>query len=146
MGVSGHGSLRLCPAHYRRGPGGPASGLGAVGAGIGLVAEVKEAYMSQRLRAEPADFQVVLDNRERLTYFVDTWFEELTLEVVTGSPGQIAADVEAFSLDMEEHIAGEHSFRRVGVMSTPGGMNVMIATVETVAGGVDPALQLHSDL
>ena len=66
MGVARHRPLRLRPAKHRCGPGRPAFRRGPLRAGIGLVAEVQEADVPERLRAEPADLDVVLDDGPRL--------------------------------------------------------------------------------
>ena len=74
MGIAGDAPLLLAP------PQRPASSRSAspwsssaLGAGIGLVLEVQQADMPQRLRAEAADFQVVLEQRQRLARGRAAW-------------------------------------------------------------------------
>src|SRR5262245_14510026 len=86
-------ALFLRPTHERRGPGGPALGLGALRAGILLVAQVQEANVAQELRAEATDLDVILQHGERLADLVSAGGEELSLELEARPPGQVAADV-----------------------------------------------------
>ncbi len=64
--VAGHRPLVLRPLHQRRRPRRPALRLRPFGAGVGLVAEVEQADVPERLRAEPAHLHVVLEDGERL--------------------------------------------------------------------------------
>ena len=62
--------------------------------------------MAERLRAEAAHLDVVLDQRERLAELVGRRREELPLMIEARPPGQDAADVEPFALDVQEHVGG----------------------------------------
>src|SRR5262249_44110131 len=96
--------------------------------------------------AEAADLQVVLDDGEGLANLVHPGVKELALELETRTPGQIAADVKPLALDVQEHVAGKDALGGVGVMGAAGGVNVMVAGVEAVVRGIDPAFELHLDL
>ena len=71
--------------------------------------------------------------------------EELPLEVVARAPGQVAADVQPFALDVQEHVVGEDALGRVRVVGAAGGVDVVVAAVEAVVHRVDPALELDGD-
>src|SRR5262245_59727517 len=101
--VAGDRTLGLRPTEHGRGPGRPAFRGGPLGARVSLVAEVDQADVPERLRAEPADFDIIFDDRQRLAQPVGARAEEPALEVVTRAPGQHAADVQALTLDLEEN-------------------------------------------
>src|SRR4029077_4739076 len=65
MRVSRHGALCLGPLHYGRGPRRPAFDPSAFGTRVSLLLEVKQANMSQRLGAKPANLQIVLHHGKR---------------------------------------------------------------------------------
>src|SRR5438552_14451065 len=107
MRVTRHTSLLLGPAHGGRCPGRPPFQLAALRAGIGLVLQVQQADMAERLRAETADLDIVFEHSERFAELVGGRFEELALEFIARPPGEIAADVQALALYMQKHILSE---------------------------------------
>src|ERR1019366_6149622 len=135
-------ALVLRPAHQRLGPRRPAFRHGPIGAGVSLIVQIQETNVAQLLRAEAADFDVVLEHREWLADLVGVRLKELALEVKAWPPRQVAADIEPLALDVQEHILREDSLRRICVVGTAGRVNVMIAAVEAVVPWVDPTLQL----
>src|SRR5262245_41680012 len=145
MRIAGVCALLLGPLHERRGPRRPALGFRAVGAGIILILQIQQAHVAERLRAEAADFDVVFQNGERLTELGRAGLEELAVEIKTWTPGQIAADIKTFALDVQEHVFGEYTLGWIRVVGTAGGVDVVVAVVETVVHWVDPALQLDLD-
>src|SRR5437870_3150831 len=102
--------------------------------------------MSQVLRTEAADLQVILDDGEGLAQLVHGGFEELPLEIVARTPRQVTAHVQPFALDMQEHVVGKDTFGRIGVVGAAGGVDVVIAAVVAIITGVDPALELNADM
>src|SRR5437870_987490 len=76
---SGSRAVLLRQARRGRGPGGPL--LRALRARVDLLLQVQQADMSQRLRAEPAHLDVVLEKRARLAQLVGGRREELLLEI-----------------------------------------------------------------
>ena len=141
VGVAGDRPLGLGPAQHRRRPGRPALRRGPVRARVGLVAEVQQADVPERLRAEAADLDVVLEHGQRLAQAVGPRAEEPALEVVARAPGQDAADVQPLALDLEEHVLRLDALGRVGVVGTAGGVDVVVAAEEAVGRRVDPALE-----
>ena len=103
--------------------------------GIGLVLEIQQADVPQGLRAEAADLDVVLQDGEGLADWFGRRLEELALEVVAGSPGQDAADVQALSLDLEQHVVGVDALGGAGVVGAARGVDVVVAAVEAVRPG-----------
>src|SRR5215831_4818720 len=101
--------------------------------------------MSQRLRSEAADFEVVLEDGERLADVESLGTEELPLVIVTGPPGENAAHVEPLAFDLQEHICGCDSLSGTRVMRAAGRMDVVISAEEAELGGVDPALELDAN-
>src|SRR5262245_59587650 len=97
MSVAGDTALFFAPAEDGNGPGGPAFGFEAFGAGIGLIVEVQQADVAERLGAEAADFEVVFEDGERLAEVAGLGLEELPLIAVTRAPREDRADVEAFA-------------------------------------------------
>src|SRR5215470_10702897 len=69
--------------------------------------------------------------------------KELLLEIETGPPCQIAADLEVFSLAMTVHIRCHHAFGWHGVMRAAGRMNMVVARPPSHLGRVNPALELE---
>src|SRR6187551_2886202 len=105
MGIAGISALLLGPAHYRRCPGRP-SLRRAFGARIELILQTQQTYMSQRLRTKTADLQIILKHRALIAQFVRPRCKELPLIFKTRSPGKNAANVQAFTLDLAEHVRG----------------------------------------
>src|SRR5262245_4215369 len=101
--------------------------------------------MAQRLRAEAADFDVILQDGEWLTDLVRLGFEELPLKFETRAPREVASDIEAFTFHMKKHVFRENAFGRIGVMRTARGVNVVIAAVEAILHRVDPAFELDGN-
>src|SRR5262249_35815575 len=101
--------------------------------------------MPQRLRAEAADFKIILEERARFADFMGGGGEELPLMVIARPPRQHAADVEPFPLHLQKHVGRRDSLCRARVMSATGGMNMVIAAVESEFHRIDPALELHAD-
>src|SRR5690349_16641439 len=98
--------------------------------------------MPHRLRTEAADLQVVLQSRERLADEIRFGREIAALEVVARSPRQNASDVQAFAVNLPEHVGRGDAFRRRRVVRTSRSVDVVIAAEEAVPGGIDPAFQL----
>src|SRR5439155_9045514 len=107
-------------------------------AGVDLIPEVQQADVAERLRPEAADLDVVLEEGEGLAQPVRAPRKELALIVEARAPGQDAADVQAFPLDLEEDVLGPDPLGRVGVVRAAGRMDVMIADVVPVRVRVDP--------
>src|SRR5688572_12188440 len=98
--------------------------------------------MAEGLRAKPADFQVVFEDRQRLAQVARLGLKELPLETEARPPSQDRADVEALAFDLTKHLFRGNPFRRHGIVRAAGGVNVVIAAVEAERSRVDPALQL----
>src|SRR5438876_5829150 len=69
--------------------------------------------------------------------------KEPPLIIEARPPGQDAANVESFPIDLEKHIFRADTFGRTGVMRATRSVNMMIAAVESVVHWIDPTLQLH---
>src|SRR2546426_3027273 len=91
--IAGHGALCLGPLHDWRGPGGPTLDLGAFGTRIGLLLQVEQANVSQRLRTKAADFQIILHYAERSAELVHAGREKPSLIIETRTPCQHAPNV-----------------------------------------------------
>src|SRR5579871_3501842 len=98
--------------------------------------------MPHRLRPESRNLKIVLQDTKRLAQLIRRRLEELSLKFEARSPGQIAADVQPLALDVQKHVVSENAFRRIRVMRTARGVNVMIAAVIAVIRRIEPALQL----
>jgi hypothetical protein len=133
-------ALRLRPAQDRRGPGGPALRR-AVRARVGLVPEVQETDVPQRLRAEAADLDVVFQDGERGAQSVGPGLEEPALVVVARAPGQDAAHVQPLAADLFEHVRRFDPLGGAGVVGAAGGVDVVVAADEAKGPRVDPALE-----
>ena len=101
--------------------------------------------MAERLGAEAADLDVVLQQRQRLAERVGRRREELPLVIEARPPGQHAADVQPLALDLQEHVRRIHAFGRGRVVRAAGRVDVVVAAVEAVRRRIDPALELHGD-
>lgn len=145
MGVTGDGALIFGPAHDGRGPCGPAFAFCAVGSRISLVLEVEKADMPQSLRAEAADLEIVFHHGERAAELMDGGREESALIIVTGTPGEHAADIERFATDLQEHVLGFHTFGGACVMRATGAVDVVIARVKTKFHRVYPTFEFYRD-
>src|SRR5262249_23741097 len=139
VGVAGDAPLLLGPAEHWRGPRGPTLRLRTVRSGIRLVLEVQQAHVPQRLRAEPADLQVVLQDRQRLADLVGGGREELALVLEAGAPGEHAAHVEPFSLHLEEHVFWRDTPGGALIMRATRAVDVVVAAEIPVLPRVDPA-------
>src|SRR5438034_1581759 len=100
VSVTGDAALFFAPPQHRDGPGGPAFIFESVRTGIGLVVEIEQAYMAERLRAEAAYFEIVLKHRKRLTQVAGFGLKELPLIAETRAPGQDGANVQTFAFDL----------------------------------------------
>ena len=146
MRIAGHCALGFGPPHDRRGPGGPPFDFGAVGTRIGLLFQVEQANVSQRLRTKTADFQIILHHAERSAQLVDGGREKTSLIIEARPPRQHASDVKSFTVHLHKHVLRSHSLGRIRVVRATGPVNVMVAAVKTVGHRIDPAFQLHRDL
>ena len=146
VSVASHAPLRLGPAHHRGRPGRPALRRRPAGAGVGLVPQVQQADVPERLRAEPADFQVVLQDRPGLAHLVRPGREELPLEGEARSPGEHAAHVQPLAFDLEKHVLRPDALGRGGVVGAAGGVDVVVAAEKAVGGRIDPTFQIDRDL
>ena len=101
--------------------------------------------MAERLRAEAADLDVVLHQRQRLAALVGRRREELPLMIEARAPRQHAADIEPLAFDLPEHVRRIHAFGRRRVVRAAGRVDVMVAAVEAARRRIDPALEPHGD-
>ena len=95
--------------------------------------------MPECRRSEATDLKVVFEQRKWFANLVGHWREIATLEIEARPPGQHAANVQAFALDLGIHVFRPHSLRRALVMRATGAVNVMIPAVESVLHRIDPA-------
>ena len=71
--------------------------------------------------------------------------EEFLLVVVAGTPGEDRCEVELFAGDLADHVFGVYAFSGLLIVGAAGGVNVRVARIPAVLGGVDPALELDCE-
>src|SRR6266403_1903397 len=99
--------------------------------------------MSRFMRSESGNFHVITQQVRILRHAIDLAAEKLLLKIKTWPPGQIAAHLQIFAQAMAHHVRRSDTFRRLGIMSTARGMDVMISRPPTQFGRIDPALHLE---
>src|SRR5262245_8851158 len=144
MGVAGNGSLQSGPSKNGQCPGWPA--FITVRARIDLILQVQEAQVSERLRSETTDLDVVLHDRQRFAPLVGRWCKELLLMIEPWPPRQHAADVQTLTLDLTEHDRGILALGRKRVVCAAGSVNVVVTAEEAMGRRVDPPLEMNLDL
>ena len=102
--------------------------------------------MTERGGAEAAHLHVVAQQRVRLAERMRGTAKEWPLMLEAVTPGEHAADVQAFALHLGKHVRGLHANGGGGVVRAAGGMNVMIAAVIAEVRRIDPALKPHREL
>ena len=70
--IAGNSTLFLAPTKDGHGPRWPALCLSAIRTWEGLVFQVKQTHVPQCRRTEAADFQIVLQQCQRLAHFIGT--------------------------------------------------------------------------
>lgn len=95
--------------------------------------------MPKLLRAEAADFQVVLEQGAPVGQLVGRWSKELPLMQITRPPREHAADVQAFPFHLQEHVLGPHAFGGARVVGAARRVDVVVAAEETIGLRIDPA-------
>src|SRR5947209_15303425 len=97
------------------------------------------------MRAEPGDFDVIMEQVRVLRDFVVFGSEKLFLEIEAGPPGKVTADFQILTLAMSIHVAGEHPLAGNGIMRATCGVNMMIARPPAEFCGIDPPLEFEVD-
>src|SRR6266404_3362652 len=99
--------------------------------------------MSRFMRSESGNFHVIPQQVRILRHAIDLAAEKLLLKIKAWSPSQIAAHFQIFAQAMAHHVRWRDPLRRLGIMSTARGMDVMISGPPAQFGRIDPALHLE---
>src|SRR5262245_32332118 len=111
-----------------------------VAARIVPLLESEQAEVPRAMRAEARNLDVVAQQVGIARDFIVLAGEELNLVIEARTPGEIAAYLQIFTKAVADHVLGVDALRRIRVMGTAGGVDVMIARVPAKLRGIDPPL------
>src|SRR3989442_34365 len=142
--IADDGILGLGPAKNRDAPARPV--FNPLRAGVVLVLESEQAKVAGWARREAGDFDVVPHHVTAGRKAVRLSFEESFLEIPARAPGQHVADVQVFAQDVAHHVLRIDTLARFLIVSASGGVDVVVSRVPAHPGGINPALELESNL
>src|SRR5579864_1234062 len=105
---------------------------------IDLLLEIEQHQVPGLMRAEPGDFDIIMQQvwipGDRIVFAG----KELLLEIKARAPGQVAADFQVLPLAMPVHVGWEHPFSWLAVMGAAGGVNMVVARPPAQPRWIDP--------
>src|SRR6185437_7356367 len=113
-----------------------------LGSGIVLLAQPQQADVAAVTRWETGHFHVIAEEVVRRGQGVDLALEVAFLVIPARTPAQAAADVEILAENVAHHVLRRDAFGRAFVMRAASRVDVVIAGVPALGGGMDPALEM----
>src|ERR1043166_4970224 len=125
MGWATNRSLLFCPPERVKSQCRPMV-LG-LAAWIHLVLKSQQTEMARLMRAKARNLDIVAQQIGFARHRIGPAGKEALLIIEARPPGKATADLQIFTQTMPDHVGRQHAFGRLLVVSTAGGVDVMIA-------------------